>query len=221
MGPDSEMERVAVKAREALEFDKTSAYMFFEEKLPELKEEFGLKKYVEINQNPGDLVISPPGWYRVSLSLADSISYMETVLSDDAHVGSFVNNQVWNPGMRVFNLAFCYDRNELKELVGEDQRLEQFLKSSLAQTSTDANLRGMFSILLSCGSMLSMRKAKPQLQVETVSQCSMKVWKKCRTSFLMLAESRTSKADSSWLPEDPAAFFTWEAQAKPAKKEEL
>merc|ERR1712113_1061680 len=44
---DDEMERVAKKAREALEFDKTSAYMFFEEKLPELKEEFGLKKYFE------------------------------------------------------------------------------------------------------------------------------------------------------------------------------
>ena len=29
---EDEMERVAAKAREALEFDKTSAYMFFEEK---------------------------------------------------------------------------------------------------------------------------------------------------------------------------------------------
>lgn len=219
--PQKEMERVAVKAREALEFDKTSAYMFFEEKLPELKEEFGLKKYVEINQNPGDLVISPPGWYRVSLSLADSISYMETVLSDDADIGNFVNNQVWNPNMRVYNLAFCYDRNDLQELVGDNQRLEQFLKASLAQTSTDTSLRGIFSVLLSCGSLLSMRKAKPQLQIETISKCSMKIWKQCRTSFLTLAESRTSRTDSSWLPEDPVAFFAWEPQAEPAKKEEL
>merc|ERR1719337_161051 len=53
---EEEMERVAQKAREALEFDKTSAYMFFEDKLPELKEEFGLKKYVECNQNAGCVI---------------------------------------------------------------------------------------------------------------------------------------------------------------------
>merc|ERR1712060_700707 len=67
---EKEMNRVAAKAREALEFDKTSAYMFFEEKLPELTEEFGLKKCVEANQNAGDMVIVPSGWFRVSLSLA-------------------------------------------------------------------------------------------------------------------------------------------------------
>merc|ERR1719159_1894631 len=82
MMTEEEMERVAQKAREALEFDKTSAYMFFEEKLPELKEEFGLKKYVECNQDAGDMVIVPSGWFRVSLSLADSISYYETILSE-------------------------------------------------------------------------------------------------------------------------------------------
>merc|ERR1711988_887599 len=77
---------------EALEFDKTSAYMFFEEKLPELKEEFGLKKYVECNQNAGDLVIVPSGWFRVSLSLADSISYYETLLSEKETLGVVTDN---------------------------------------------------------------------------------------------------------------------------------
>ncbi|CAK0907633.1 unnamed protein product [Prorocentrum cordatum] len=81
---EDEMERVAQKAREALEFDKTSAYMFFEEKLPELKEEFGLKKYVEFNQQAGDLVVVPSGWYRVSLALADSISYFQSILAEKA-----------------------------------------------------------------------------------------------------------------------------------------
>merc|ERR1711988_1470290 len=89
---EEEMERVAKKAREALEFDKTSAYMFFEEKLPELKEEFGLKKYVGANQNAGDLVIVPAGWYRVSLSLADSISYYETLLSEKETLSLVTDN---------------------------------------------------------------------------------------------------------------------------------
>ena len=46
-----------------------------QEKLPELREEFGLKKFVEANQGPGDLIIVPSGWFRVSLALADSFSY--------------------------------------------------------------------------------------------------------------------------------------------------
>merc|ERR1712014_40841 len=103
----AEMNRVAEKAREALEFDKTSAYMFFEEKLPELKEEFGLKKYVECNQNAGDLVIVPSGWYRVSLSLADSISYYETLLSEKDTLAAVVDNNVWRPQFRQYQLAFC------------------------------------------------------------------------------------------------------------------
>merc|ERR1712060_884271 len=94
---EKEMQRVAEKAREALEFDKTSAYMFFEEKLPELKEEFGLKKYVEINQQSGDLVIVPSGWFRVSLSLADSISYYETILSQRETLKAVTDNNVWRP----------------------------------------------------------------------------------------------------------------------------
>merc|ERR1712151_1015824 len=99
-----EMNRVAKKAREALEFDKTSAYMFFEEKLPELKEEFGLKKYVECNQNAGDLVIVPSGWFRVSLSLADSISYYETLLSEKPTLQVVTDNNVWRPQFRQYGL---------------------------------------------------------------------------------------------------------------------
>merc|ERR1719409_81146 len=102
---EEEMERVAKNAREALEFDKTSAYMFFEEKLPELIEEFGLKKYVETNQDAGDLMIVPPGWYRVSLALADSISFYETILSDKNIFSQVVDNNIWRPQFRQFQLA--------------------------------------------------------------------------------------------------------------------
>merc|ERR1719159_1735602 len=82
MMTEEEMERVAEKAREALEFDKTTAYMFFEEKLPELREEFGLKKFVEANQDAGDVMFVPSGWFRVSVALADSISFYETLLAE-------------------------------------------------------------------------------------------------------------------------------------------
>merc|ERR1712232_1413993 len=117
---EAEMERVANKAREALEFDKTSAYMFFEEKLPELKEEFGLKKYVEANQQAGDMVIVPSGWFRVSLSLADSISYYETVLSEKSTLVAITDNNIWKPQFRQYQLAYCYEPNELHSLPGID-----------------------------------------------------------------------------------------------------
>merc|ERR1712151_534595 len=96
----------------------TSAYMFFEEKLPELIEEFGLKKYQEANQQPGDLIIVPSGWYRVSLSLADSISYYETIMSEKGTLKAVVDNNVWRPQFQQFRLAFCYDKSDLTKLPG-------------------------------------------------------------------------------------------------------
>merc|ERR1712227_789199 len=131
---EEEMERVAKKAKEALEFDKTSAYMFFEEKLPELKEEFGLKKFVEANQQAGDLVVVPSGWYRVSLSLADSISYYETILSEKATLVSMTDNNVWRPQFRQYQLAYCYDPDDLSKLPGlaTDSKLRNWLSGALS-----------------------------------------------------------------------------------------
>ncbi|CAD7970213.1 unnamed protein product, partial [Amoebophrya sp. A25] len=126
---EEEVQAVAEKAREALEFQQTSAYMFFEEKLPELKEEFGLKKYVEVNQEPGDIIFVPPGWFRVSLALADSISYYEQLLYQPPVVEAIVRNTVWNPAYRQFNLAFCYDKSvavkEIKKLETAYDRLNE------------------------------------------------------------------------------------------------
>merc|ERR1719401_1399736 len=129
------MNRVAEKAKEALEFDKTSAYMFFEEKLPELREEFGLKKFVEANQEAGDLVIVPSGWFRVSLSLADSISYYETILSEKATLKAVTENQVWRPQFRQYQLAYCYEPKDLHKLPGvdKDPQLHKWLKDAIAK----------------------------------------------------------------------------------------
>lgn len=59
----------------------------------------------------------PPGWFRVSLALADSISYYEQMLYQPSVVEAIVRNTVWNPGYRQFNLAFCFDPDSVvKEL---------------------------------------------------------------------------------------------------------
>merc|ERR1711988_273897 len=157
---EEEMERVAKKAKEALEFDKTSAYMFFEDKLPELKEEFGLKKYVECNQNAGDLVIVPSGWYRVSLALADSISYYETLLSDPNILSAVTDNNLWRPQFQNFQLAFCYDPKDLSKLPGVEKGtdFEKWLSNALSQVKDSELISAMLQALFTCGSMLALTK---------------------------------------------------------------
>mmetsp|Transcript_21842 Transcript_21842/g.49752 ORF Transcript_21842/g.49752 Transcript_21842/m.49752 type:complete len:555 (-) Transcript_21842:130-1794(-) len=201
---DDEMERVATKAKEALEFDKTSAYMFFEEKLPELKEEFGLKKYIEVNQEPGDLVIVPSGWYRVSLSLADSISYYEQILSEKSTLSLVTENNVWRPQFRQFQLAMCYDPSEVDSLPGvkANQQLKVWLVDALKKIKVDEALSGILNTLLVCGSVYSLDKPMPDMGVRSSGPCTKQVWKRCRHQLQEKLKVKGSAARLDWLPED-------------------
>jgi len=203
---EEEMERVAVKAREALEFDKTSAYMFFEEKLPELIEEFGLKKYQECNQQAGDLLLIPSGWFRVSLALADSISYYETVLSERNTLRAVVDNNVWRPAAQQFRLAFCYDPSQVeKEIPGlsKNKQMSDWLKNALKGVSADEAITGILAVMMQCGAVLSMADAMPKLGVEELSVCTPVVWKNCRSQLEKRLKEKNSKAKLKWLPLEP------------------
>eukprot|EP00933_Yihiella_yeosuensis_P024786 TRINITY_DN19222_c0_g1_i1.p1 TRINITY_DN19222_c0_g1~~TRINITY_DN19222_c0_g1_i1.p1 ORF type:complete len:492 (+),score=110.92 TRINITY_DN19222_c0_g1_i1:1-1476(+) len=199
---EDEMQRVAQKAREALEFDKTSAYMFFEEKLPELKEEFGLKKYVEINQKAGDVVIVPSGWYRVSLSLADSISYYETVMSKKETLTSVTDNQVWQPGHNQFQLAYCYKPSTVDQLPGAkgNANLLNWLKGAVERVTHDEAVAGILTVMLFCGSTLALDKQFPQFNVHAGSVCTPQVWKQCRTALAERLKEKKNAAALAWLP---------------------
>lgn len=201
---DEEMERVAKKAREALEFDKTSAYMFFEEKLPELKEEFGLKKFVECNQQAGDLVIVPSGWYRVSLSLADSISYYETLLSEKDTLAAVTDNNVWRPQFQRYQLAFCYDPKDLSKLPGIQQGTEfaTWLSNALSQVKTDEMISAIVQALFTCGSVLALEPSFPQFQVSSLTSCTPAVWRQCRKQLETKLASKGIKATLDWLPKE-------------------
>lgn len=200
---EEEMNRVAEKAKEALEFDKTSAYMFFEEKLPELREEFGLKKFVEANQEAGDLVIVPSGWFRVSLSLADSISYYETILSEKETLKAVTDNQVWRPQFRQYALAFCYEKDELIQLPGVDKgsQFHSWLKEAIFKVSDDELLPGIMAVLLQCGSTLALDKAMPELKVAGLTACTPSVWKRCRSRLKARLQAKGETATLAWLPE--------------------
>jgi len=226
---EDEMNRVAEKAREALEFDKTSAYMFFEEKLPELKEEFGLKKYIECNQQAGDLVIVPSGWYRVSLSLADSISYYETILSQKDTLKAVTDNNVWMPQYRQYQLAYCYDPKDLHKLPGmeKDSQLHKWLKDAIAKVKWEELIPGILSVLLQCGSTLALEKTMPELGVQGLTACTPTAWKTCRARLKASLKEKGSSATLSWLPEEvptsiddiPAAVAA--TKSSPTGSEEL
>jgi len=199
---DEEMERVAKKAKEALEFDKTSAYMFFEEKLPELKEEFGLKKYVECNQQAGDLVIVPSGWYVVSLALADSISYKETLLSERDTLATVTDNNIWRPQYQRYSLAFCYDPQDLASLPGVDKgsEFEKWLSNALGQVKTEELISAILTVLFTCGSVLSLETSMPQFKVSSLTHCTPKVWTQCRKQLETKLWEKGIQAKLEWLP---------------------
>jgi len=201
---DEEMEKVAKKAKEALEFDKTSAYMFFEEKLPELKEEFGLKKYVECNQNAGDMVIVPSGWYRVSLSLADSISYYETLLSEKDTLATVTDNQVWRPQYQRYQLAFCYDPKDVTDLPGVDKGSEManWLANALSQVKDGELISAILQTLFTCGSVLALGKPMPEFKVPTLTTCTPAVWRQCRKQLQTKLAKKGVKATLAWLPKE-------------------
>eukprot|EP00435_Cladocopium_sp_Y103_P027248 s1216_g6.t1 len=189
---EDEMERVAQKAREALEFDKTSAYMFFEEKLPELREEFGLKKYVEANQGPGDLIIVPSGWFRVSLALADSFSYYETILKGKQTLSALTDNNVWRPQFRQYRLAYCYTPSTVEELPGikENAGLRNWLQQAIQKVQLDEAITGILEVMLHCGSTLALSSKMPSLNVKELSACTPAVWTKCRKQLKSKLEEK-------------------------------
>lgn len=200
---EEEMERVAVKAREALEFDKTSAYMFFEEKLPELKEEFGLKKYVECNQQAGDIVYVPSGWYRVSLSLADSISYYETLLREKNILKLFTESRLWTVQAGKYDLAFCYEPATLQDLPSmvEGSQLHSWLKQAISQVKPEDAISSIVSVLLTCGSVLALRGTMPEFNIDQLtSVCTPAIWKRCRNQLKKQLDVKGVKATLAWLP---------------------
>eukprot|EP00811_Abedinium_folium_P000855 NODE_10786_length_1329_cov_4.281198.p2 GENE.NODE_10786_length_1329_cov_4.281198~~NODE_10786_length_1329_cov_4.281198.p2 ORF type:complete len:301 (+),score=89.65 NODE_10786_length_1329_cov_4.281198:130-903(+) len=202
---EAEMTRVATKAREALEFDKTSAYMFFEEKLPELKEEFGLKKFMECNQQAGDLIFVPPGWFRVSLALADSISYYQTLMGDSSILKAVTENHLWQPMVGNFNLAFCY-KGELEKLpnIKPGSRTFQWMEQGVAHVGTTEHITNLLYALLACGPVLALDESLPEFRVKSLTPvCNADVWKQCRKQLVAKLEQKGVSVSLAWLPEEP------------------
>lgn len=98
MDPENFLE-LRASAKEVLE--PASGFMFFEQQLGELIEDFGLgskkKKYLETNQEPGDLLFVPSSLVRVSVNLEDSISIFERLLTSQSSAAKSVDQHIWAP----------------------------------------------------------------------------------------------------------------------------
>jgi len=159
---------------------------------------------VECNQGPGDLVIVPSGWFRVSLALADSISYYETILQGKETLASLTDNNVWRPQSRQYRLAYCYTASTIDELpnVKGNAGLQNWLKKAIEQVSDDEAIPGILDVMLHCGSTLALDKRMPKLNVQALGACTPAVWKKCRSQLQKKLKKKKSSATLSWLPEE-------------------
>jgi len=205
---EDEIEKVAAKAKEALEFRKTSAYMFFEEKLPELVEEFGLKNYVETNQMPGDVMVVPQGWYRVSLSLMDSISYYEQLLRSKEVISEYVNHKTWFPNYNTWRLGFCFEPDEVVEGTGGlgNPKGDKWLKDQFSNINDKGSIsEATLEALIYCGRLSS---SDDELAKAAMSgtKCDAKIWKACRKRFIntaLEANKKATKDDFDFIPKKP------------------
>ena len=138
-----------------------------------------------MNQEPGDIIFVPSGWFRVSLSLSDSISYYEQMLYRPKTVEMIVRNTVWNPNRNQFNLAFCYPKEDvLKETGGMgNPQADQWLVSQLNELSDTDYPDPLMNVLTTCAKILKSSGKLSKLINLKDTKCSFDVY-----IFLLLSK---------------------------------
>lgn len=189
VGKTSDLQKLAEKAAQlgGVAFERSTAYLFFEDKLNELKEEFGFDNFADIMQEPGDLLLIPKGYSTVSLSLQDSLSYREIYHGSEEQLERQLDAQLWQPPFG-YDFAFCLDKKDLRELIGNEQGVGQIMAvqkepakvagswyKTLAvcdaaaqaglsvQHCTDAAIKGCTDRLAKAGVKLKKKKDKAEL----------------------------------------------------------
>jgi len=185
MNPES-FHQLRRKAAEALE--AVSAFVFFEQQYTELKEDFGLgkkkMKFMECNQEVGDLVYVPADMIRTTLALEDSISYTEKIIINNRGLGQYVNDQIYSPSAGIVPNSFaamaCYnwDMAQLKFL-GEGmvegyqgQIIPQIMTQNFGYNRKATNLM-ILGIITQCYG------AKKAPSINVLKTHCPKIWKAC------------------------------------------
>jgi len=157
------------KAKDVLE--PGSAFMFFEQQMEELTEDFGLggkkMKFWECNQMPGEIIYIPAATIMTSLNIHDAFSYKQSIATSAEAVISRVNSNIWSPESGMipggYQFGACFDGKV--DLTGAGSMLQspvnpmqaQIIEQIMSQYYQGDKARNMLmlSILSECAAVMS------------------------------------------------------------------
>lgn len=148
------------KAKDVLE--PGSAFMFFEQQLEELTEDFGLggkkMKFWECNQLPGEIIYIPAATIMTSLNIHDALSYKQSIAPSAEAVVARVNSNIWAPESGVipggYQFAACFDNLDLAAAGSMLQSSVNPMQARLVLLRPGGSGRGV--LLLSVAGVLSL-----------------------------------------------------------------
>merc|ERR1712232_353173 len=86
----------------------------------------------------------------------------------------------------------------------EGSQLHSWLKGAIEKVKDEELIPGILSVMLQCGSVLSIAKEMPHLKVESASVCTPEVWKQCRKKLADKMKSKGGVVPTlDWLPTEP------------------
>mmetsp|Transcript_43588 Transcript_43588/g.102458 ORF Transcript_43588/g.102458 Transcript_43588/m.102458 type:complete len:552 (+) Transcript_43588:1-1656(+) len=203
------------KAKDVLE--PASAFMFFEQQMEELVEEYGLggkkMKFWECNQNPGEIIYIPGDTIMTSLNLDNSFSYKQHIATSKASVAERVDSNIWVPESGMiptgYQFAACFGQVDLQaagSMLGKQvnpmqgQIISQIMTQYYPSVVARNNL--IIGVLSECYAALSGGLDGEQ------TYCGL-AWEQCAAQLGRNAEM-VGAAMPSWLSTKPP---------KPSKKE--
>jgi len=188
------------------DMEPASAFVFFESQLSELQEDYNLGRkklpYMECNQEVGDLLYVPKGMFRTSLSLQDSSSFVQKLVTSQQELVDSINRDTWDtfsgniPSSFRAMACFNYDMTKLQQsglsshtgVFGNPQQgamITQLMKQNFGVPQTTNMLA--LGVLSSCNGLSS---KFPNLLADT--PCS-KLWQPCTNTIKENAKKMSVK----------------------------
>jgi len=217
--------RLRSKEEAAETLEPSSAFVFFENQLEELREDVNLGSlkaklgYVECLQQPGDVLLVPEGMVMTSLAIADALSYRTHAVASGAVALQRAASAVWLPeGGALPNnyramACFDFDLEKTASALGGGSDLgyqAQIVQQVMQQMfgSKEAQTFLQLSVLAECAGVFSAEAASSSSSspssegVDAAATPCLAVWAPCADKLerALPASAKTS----SWLPKTAA-----------------
>merc|ERR1712107_613504 len=84
---------------------------------------------------------------------------------------------------------------EIEQLPGvsKGSQLFNWLREAIHKVEYDEMIKGILNVIMQCGSVLALDKSMPQLQVNGLTICSQKIYKKCRGRLQAVLKDKASR----------------------------